>query len=114
MGFDILHTALSLLIRVGTTWYVNPEVGRGGGWLKAEAGEADLLFPPAKGWIYGDGSDWLPDPSLECSREPSTPCKEIRVELGGKDSASSGVYLPVDGEYRDGRQVDFTCFHHTY
>ena len=84
------------------------ELGEEDGYLKAEAGEADQLFPPVTGWKYLRGSNWVPDPSLECSREPSTPCKEIRVEVGGKDKASSGVYLPLDGEYRWGRQVDFT------
>ena len=83
-------------------------MGRDGGWLKAEAGEADQLFPPVTGWKYWAGLKYLPDPSLECSGEPSTLCKEIRVEVGGKDKASSGVYLPLDGEYSWGRQVDFT------
>ena len=132
LHFDILHTALSLLIRAGTTWYVGSEVGKYEGWLKARA---DQAFPPTRGWSYWDGSNWLqgpnfetqiewlfnqnndgpswrPVPSLECSRELSTPCKEIRVELGGKASTGSGVYLPVDGEFRYGRQVAFTILCH--
>merc|ERR1711971_628025 len=92
------------LYRVGTTWWVGLELGKEDGRLKAQAGEADQSFPPAKGWKSNIGkSDWHPYASLECSREPSTPCTEIRVEFKG--SASSGVYLPVGGEYRFGRPV---------
>merc|ERR1712192_78285 len=58
------------LYRVGTTWWVSWDLGQEGGWLKAQAGEADQSFPPAKGWKYGDISgSWHPYPSLECSRE---------------------------------------------
>ena len=92
-------------------------MGKGGG-LYAQAGEADELFPPVRGWKYNDasefGSNWLADTSLECSSDLSTPCKEIRVELGGKASTSNGVYLPVDGEYRQGRQVDTLLFSSQY
>ena len=110
-------------------------MGKCEGWLKARA---DQAFPPTRGWSYWDGSNWLqgpnfetqiewlfnqnndgpswrPVPSLECSRELSTPCKEIRIELGGKAREHNGLYLPIDGEYRFGRQVDFTphhCHHH--
>ena len=107
MHLDILHTALPLHIRYGTNWEVvtklGKEYGRG---LMAQAGEAEQLFPPVSGWSYFNRSSWLPHPSLECSREVSPPCKEIRVEL--KDSESNGVYLPLHGEYSCGRQVSFT------
>ena len=125
LHFDILHTALSLLIRAGTTWFVGSEVGKYEGLLAAQAGAQ--VFPPARGWSYWDGSNrlqgpnsewlfnqnndspsWRPVPSLRCSRELSTLCKGIRIELGGKATENNDVYLPVDGEYRFGRQVDFT------
>merc|ERR1711971_48562 len=66
------------LYRVGNPWWVNHKLGEEGCFLKAQAGEADQSFPPAKSWEYlnhGMTQSWHPEPSLECSREASTPCK---------------------------------------
>ena len=105
---DILH---KLLIRAGTTWWVYQKLGNEHfGRLKAQAGEDDQTFPPAKGWKYNDDGNWHPYPSLECSREPSAPCTEIRVEF--EALASIGVCLPVGGEYSWGRQVDLILLQH--
>ena len=80
--------------------------------MRAEAGEADQLLPPIHGWEFlsekSDGYDeWYEwsseDQVLECIRQPSTACKEIRIEFRGNKCA--GRYLPVEGDYIKGRQV---------
>ena len=104
------HTELSLLIRAGDSWYVNDEVGEEAGWLEAEVvSEEDKLIPPLKGWQYYDGSEWESDPTLECSREVSTTCREVVVNLYGgakeKFPYCAGRYLPVKGKMNRGRWV---------
>ena len=113
-----LLTALSLFIRVGDYWWVNNEVGKVGGWLKAKVGEADKLLPPVNGWEYyaGVGGNnyvvgykYQSDPTMVCSRQVSPACREVIVELKGdakkKHPECAGSYLPVEGEYQSGRPV---------
>ena len=84
--------------------------------LRAEVGEEDQLVPPVNGWQVKDGSNmfldgikWCSDPTLECSRDLSEPCKEIVVELRGEAKKKwprcDGRYLPVDGTIIRGRPV---------
>ena len=77
--------------------------------LRAEVGEEDQLVPPVNGWQFKDGTKWSSDPTLECSRDLSEPCKEIVVELGGEAKKKwprcEGSYLPVDGRIIRGRPV---------
>ena len=111
--------------------------------MRAEAGEADQLLPPIHGWkfvskkydqmdYYEEICDWSSGPQkcvsydewyewssedqvLECSRQPSTACKEIRIEFRGWTTwltawwkgfnKCAGRYLPVEGDYIKGRQV---------
>ena len=106
-----MHTELSLLIRAGDFWRVSSELGKGGGWLKAEVvTEEDKQMPPVKGWTYADGKgNWLSDPTLECSREVTPACSEIIVELQGEAKKEfpglGGSYLPVKGKINRGRWV---------
>ena len=88
----------------------------------AEAGEADQLLPPINGWKflsektdhYDDWYEWSSeDQVLECSCQPSTACREIRIEFRGwtwlmawwKGLKCAGRYLPVERDYIKGRQV---------
>ena len=114
-----------LTIRVGEYWRVSTEGGKGGGCLRAKVEEADQLVPPVNGWqfykFYGSS-----DPTLECSRDLSEPCKEIVVKLGGEAKKKwprcEGRYLPVEGTIIRGRPVSAfykcfqikTCCHHHY
>ena len=83
-------------------------VGERTGFLKAKVEEADQLVPPVNGWqfykYYGSS-----DPTLECSRDLSEPCREIVVELNGeakkKWARCEGSYLPVEGMIIRGRPV---------
>ena len=79
--------------------------------LRAEVGEEDQLVPPVQGWqfwVYHDNK-WSSDPTLECSRDLSEPCREIVVELGGEAKKKwprcEGRYLPVEGTIIRGRPV---------
>ena len=55
--------------------------GLKGVWLKAKVErEEDQLTPPLHGWQYWDGRRFESDPTLVCSREVSSPCREVRVD----------------------------------
>ena len=105
----MLLTALSLLIRVGDYWWVNDKVGEEDSGLKAKVGEADKLLPPVNGWEFVDaGNKYQSDPTMVCSREVLSACREVIVELKGdakKKIPCAGSYLPVEGEHRRGRPV---------
>ena len=81
-----------------------------GGLLRAKVEEADHLVSPVNGWQvnYGGGK-WSSDPTLECSRDLSEPCKEIVVKLRRKAKKKwpryEGSYLPVEGTIIRGRPV---------
>ena len=77
------HTAsLSLFIRAGDFWYVSDQLGKKTGYLTAEVVEENNPLPPVNGWQFAKKGEWSSDDnSLQCSREPSAPCKEIEVEL---------------------------------
>ena len=108
---------LFLLIRVGDYWWGSSKVGiEVACSLRAKVEEADQLVPPVNGWQFLDGtgwfldgSKWSSDPTLECSRDLSEPCREIVVELGGEAKKKwprcEGRYLPVEGTIIRGRPV---------
>ena len=77
--------------------------------MRAKVEEADQLVPPVNGWQIYDGNKWSSDPTMECSRDLSEPCKEIVVELGGEAKREwprcEGSYLPVEGTIIRGRPV---------
>ena len=77
--------------------------------MKAKVEEANQLVPPVNRWQFFDGGKWSSDPTLECSRDLSEPCKEIVVEMGGEAKKKlplyEGSYLPVDGTIIRGRPV---------
>ena len=77
------HTgSLSLFIRAGDFWYVSDQLGEEAGYLRAEVVEENNPLPPVNWWRFAKESGWSSDDnSLQCSREPSVPCKEIEVEL---------------------------------
>ena len=71
----------SLFIRAGEFWWVNDEVGKKTGWMKSKGvWEEDRLTPPLHGWQYWDGNKMQSDQTLECSREVSLVCREVRVD----------------------------------
>ena len=90
-----------LLIRSGDYWWVSTKVG--------EEVDCVLRAKVEGGWQFYDGSSWSSDPTLECSRDLSEPCKEIVVKLGGEAKKRwprcEGRYLPVDGTIIRGRPV---------
>ena len=67
--------AISSFIRVGNHWWVSDQLGKEGGYMRAEVGEADQRLPPLKGWeVYKPGKwiswkgEWSSeDQTLECS-----------------------------------------------
>ena len=65
--------------------------------LRVKVGEEDQLVLPVNGWQvnYGGGK-WSSDPTLECSRDLSEPCREIVVELGGEAKKKLPLY---EGSY---------------
>ena len=77
--------------------------------MNAKVEEADQLVPPVNGWQFYDGNKWSSDPTMECSRDLSEPCKEIVVELRGEAKENlprcEGSYLPVEGTIIRGRPV---------
>ena len=79
------------------------------GSLRAKVEKADQLVPSVNGWQFFDGTKWSSDPTLECSRDLSEPCKEIVVELRGEAKKKwprcEGSYLPVEGTIIRGRPV---------
>jgi len=98
------------LYRAGDFWYVNYEVGKEAGGLRAKVmTELDELRPPLNGWENKGGGKWESDPTMECSREVSPPCTEIIVELDGpakeKYPQMAGSYFPVEGKINLGRWV---------
>ena len=112
-----MHTELSLIIRAGGFWLVNDELGKLEGWLRAKV-ESEVDQPPVKGWQYHDGDgDWLPDITLECSREVSEGCKEIVLEMQGeaveKHPHCAGNYVPLKGKMNRGRWVG-SCQQHSF
>ena len=61
-------------------WWVNHELGKKDGWLRAEVVKEDPLVPPINGWWY-KYCGWKSDETLECSRTVSAVCAEVRIEL---------------------------------
>ena len=105
-----MHTELSLLIRAGDSWYVNKELGKKAGWLKAKVvSKEDQMMPPVKGWQYYGGGKHVSDPTMVCSRDLSPACGEIVVQLEGKAKElhpeCAGIYKPVKGKFQRGRWV---------
>ena len=99
-----------VIIRVRNYWWVSTKVGEeDGGLLTAKVEEVDQLVPPINGWQVFDGSPWSSDPTLECSRDLSEPCREIVVKLGGEAKKKlprcEGSFLPVEGTIIRGRPV---------
>ena len=73
-------TLNSLFIRAGEFWRVSTEMGKEAGWLRSKVErEEDQLTPPLHGWQYWDGRRFESDPTLVCSREVSSPCREVGV-----------------------------------
>ena len=110
--FSLLATPtdLSLLLRAGDFWWVNDELGKEEGWMKAKVEtEEDKKMPPVQGWQYSDDSNWQSDPTLEASRQVSKPCSEVLVELHGaakeKLPECAGIYKPLKGRHNRGRWV---------
>ena len=102
----------SLFIRAGEFWWISSEVGKEGGKMKAKVGKKEETnVPPIKGWQFAiSEGNWRPDPKMECSRQLSEACSEIRVEFRGglkeKCPDFAGSYLPVEGgEHICGRPV---------
>ena len=98
------------IIRLGDFWWGSAKVGKEfGRSLRAKVEEANQLVPPVNGWQFHDGSMWSSDPTLECSRDLSEPCKEIVVDLRGEAKKRrprcEGRYLPVEGTIIRGRPV---------
>ena len=75
------HWLTLLFIRAGNFWYVSDQLGEKAGYLRAEVVEENNPLPPVNGWQFPKEDEWSDDNSLQCSREPSAPCKEIEVEL---------------------------------
>ena len=101
-------TLNSLLIRVGDFWRVWKEVCKEKGVLKRKVvTELDELIPPLQGWEHLAGGKWVSDPTFECSREISSICSKIIVELEGEAKEKyfqlAGSYLPVKGKINRGR-----------
>ena len=100
-----------LIIRVRDYWLCSAKVGKEVGFLKAKVEEVYQLVPPVNGWQFYeyDGTKWSSDPTLECSRDLSEPCREIIVKLGGEAKKKlphyEGSYLPVEGTIIRGRPV---------
>ena len=42
--------------------------------------KADQMQPPVKGWEFYDGGKWQSDPLMECSREVTPVCDEVKVD----------------------------------
>ena len=98
------------MIRAGDYWWGSTKVGEEFPCsLRAKVEEADQLVPPVNGWLFNRGGKWSSDPTLECSRDLSEPCREIVVELGGEAKKKwprcEGRYLPVEGTIIRGRPV---------
>jgi len=105
------------LYRSGDYWWVSDKVGGEKNcypsfqaYMRAKVGEADQLVPPVQGWQFLDDDDkWCSDPTLECSRELSEPCKDIIIELRGEVERilpkCKGRFRPVDGVFIRGRPV---------
>ena len=68
-----------LFIRAGNHWWVSDQLGKEGGYMRAEVEEADTRLPPVKGWevykpgnlMLGNGEWSSEDHTLECSRYPT-------------------------------------------
>ena len=102
---------LQLIIRADGFWWVNEELGKKGGWLRAKVEtEEDKKMPPVQGWQYhaGDGKSQS-DPTLEVSRQVSKPCSEVLVELHGAAKEEwpecAGIYKPLKEWHNRGRWV---------
>ena len=110
------QTELSLFIRKGDIWRV-ATIGRTVLEAKVER-EEDKSIPPLKGWQYliprpkrwqhWVKDKWRSDPTFMLSREVSSGCTEVIVELKGKYKekypALAGTYLPVK-VFNRGRRV---------
>ena len=42
--------------------------------------KADQMKPLVKGWEFYDGGKWQSDPLMECSREVTPVCDEVRAD----------------------------------
>ena len=75
---------MQLIIRADGFWRVSKKVGKKAGYMRTRvAFKADQMQPPVKGWeFYGEGR-FQSDPLMECSREVTPVCDEVRVELQG-------------------------------
>ena len=64
---------------------MSDEVGKKAGAMTTRVTfKADQMQPPVKGWeFYDDGDKWQSDPLMECSREVTPVCDEVRIELQG-------------------------------
>ena len=82
MASSFLCPAMHLIIRAAGFWRVSKEVGmKGGGMRTRVAFKADQMQPPVKGWEFSDdGGKYQSDPLMECSREVTPVCDEVRVE----------------------------------
>ena len=72
-----------LVIRAGNHWWVSDQLGKEGGYMRAEVGEANMRLPPVQGWeVYKPDTgmfSWMfrtgewssEDQTLQCSRHPS-------------------------------------------
>ena len=75
---------MQLIIRADGFWWVWEKVGERTGYMRTRvAFKADQMQPPVKGWEFWDGDKWQSDPLMECSREVTPVCDEVRVELKG-------------------------------
>ena len=74
---------MHLIIRADGFWRVSKEVGvKGGIYMRTRvAFKADQMQPPVKGWEFGCEGKWQSDPLMECSREVTPVCDEVRAEL---------------------------------
>jgi len=102
------------LYRTDGFWFVGPEAGKAFCIFmkKRVAFKAEQMQPPATGWECIIGKDtFQPDPTMECSRELTPICTEVRVELFGAAKEEhplyEGSYVPVDGKINRGRWVGF-------
>ena len=83
LQLSIHADGLSLFIRAGNHWWVSDQLGKKGGYMRAEVGEENMRLPPVKGWeVYTPGKSMScksfrrlqkasEDLTLECSRHPT-------------------------------------------
>ena len=75
---------MQLFIRADGFWWVSDEVGKMGDDLRTRVTfKVDQMQPPVKGWEFGDGHKFQSDPMMECSKEVTPVCDEVRAKLEG-------------------------------